>query len=86
MTYAFTHMDNFLLLTLEGVQKVEGSARGNVNKAVYTAALVADGWAGAENSKKLICDERTDGRTDRWTDGPTDQRTKKWLIESHVLD
>ena len=62
MTYAFTHMENFLLLTLEGVQKVEGSARGNVNKAVYTAALVADGWAGADRPM------------DRWTNRPTDHK------------
>ena len=71
MTYAFTHTENFLLLTLEGEQKVEGGARGNGNKAVYTAALVADRWAGAENAEKLICD----GRKDRQTDRPTDQRT-----------
>ena len=48
------------------------------NKAVYTAALVADGWAGAENLEKQLCDGRTDGPTDRPTDGPTE----KWLIES----
>ena len=41
------------------------------NKAVYTAALVADGWAGAEYLEKLICDGRTDRRTNRWTDGRT---------------
>ena len=28
----------------------------NDNKAVYTAALVADGWAGAEKVKKQLCD------------------------------
>ena len=39
------------------------------NKTVYTAALVADGWAGAENLEKELCD------------GPTNQPTKKWLIE-----
>ena len=27
-----------------------------INKAVYTAALVADGWAGAENLEKELCD------------------------------
>ena len=41
-----------------------------VNKAVYTAALVADGWAGAENLEKRLCDGPTDRRTDRRTDGP----------------
>ena len=56
MTYAFTRTENLLLLTLEGVRKVEGSARGNGNKAIYTAALVADGWAGAENLEKRLCD------------------------------
>ena len=38
------------------------------NKAVYTAALVADGWAGAENLEKQLCD----GPTDRPTDGQID--------------
>ena len=52
------------------------------NKAVYTAALVADGWAGAENLKKQFCD----GPTDQPTDQPTDRRTEKWLIESRVRD
>ena len=41
-----------------------------VNKAVHTAALVADGWAGAENSEKRLCDRRTYG----CTDGPTDRK------------
>ena len=36
------------------------------NKAVYTAELVADGWAGAENLEKALCY----GPTDRRTDGP----------------
>ena len=36
-----------------------------INKAVYTAALVAEGWAGAENLKKRLCDRRTDGPTDQ---------------------
>ena len=46
------------------------------NKVVYTAALVADSWAGAENLKKW-----------QWrTDGPTDQWTEKWLIETRVHD
>ena len=40
----------------------------HVNKAVYTAALVADGWAGAENLNKGLCDGRTYGQMD----GPTD--------------
>ena len=40
------------------------------NKAVYTAALVADGWAGAENLEKQFCDGPTDRPTDRRTDGP----------------
>ena len=35
------------------------------NKAVYTAALVADGWAGAENLEKQLCDG---------PDQPTDQK------------
>ena len=35
------------------------------NKAVYTAALVADGWAGEENLKKQLCDGWTDGQTVR---------------------
>ena len=45
------------------------------NKAVYTASLVAGGWAGAENLKNsFVTDGRTDRRTDRRTDGPTDQK------------
>ena len=40
------------------------------NKAVYTAALVADGWAGAENLKKALCYGPTNRPTDRRTDGP----------------
>ena len=35
------------------------------NKAVYTAALVAGGWAGAENLEKRLYDGRTDRPTDR---------------------
>ena len=31
-----------------------------MNKAVYTAAVVADGWAGAENLKKEFCDRPKD--------------------------
>ena len=42
-----------------------------LNKAVYTAALVADGWAGAENLEKKLCDRQTDRQTDK----PTDRRT-----------
>ena len=38
------------------------------NKAVYTAALVADGWARAEKVKKQLCDRPTDRPTDRRTD------------------
>ena len=42
---------------------------GNRNKAVYTAALVADGWAGAENLKNnFVTDRPTDGRMDRRTE------------------
>ena len=74
MTYAFTRTENLLLLTLEGVRKVEGSARGNGNKAIYTAALVANRWAEEENPEKLICD------------GRTDKRTKNWLKQSCVLN
>ena len=44
----------------------------SVNKALYTAAFVADGWAGAENLRKWLYDGRTDGPTDRLMDGPTD--------------
>ena len=40
------------------------------NKAVYTAALVADGWAGAENLVKQLCNRPTDQPTDQSTDGP----------------
>ena len=45
------------------------------NKALYTAALVVDGWARAENLEKgLVTDGRTYGqtdiRTDRRTNGP----------------
>ena len=29
------------------------------------AALVADGWGGAENLKKQLCDGRTNGPTDQ---------------------
>ena len=36
-----------------------------VNKALYTAALVADGWAGAENLEKQLCDGPTDGPTEK---------------------
>ena len=43
-----------------------------LNKAVYTAALVADGWAGAANLEKQFCDGPTDGPTDRRTDRRTD--------------
>ena len=51
------------------------------NKAVYTAALVAVGWAGVENLKKWFV---TDGQTDRRTDGPKSglysrvSATKNW--------
>ena len=38
------------------------------------AALVADGWAGAENLEKRLRDGRTDGRTDGPTDRQTDQK------------
>ena len=36
------HTTNYYMINWPG---------GNRNKAVYTAALVADGWAGAENLK-----------------------------------
>ena len=36
----------------------------HVNKAVYTAVLVADGWAEAENLNKGLCDGWTYGQTD----------------------
>ena len=36
-----------------------------LNKAVYTAALVADGWAGAENLEKQFCDQATNGSTEK---------------------
>ena len=55
----------------------EGKGEGErENKATYTAALVADGCAGAENLNKWLW--RKDGQTNR--------RTKKWLIESRVRD
>ena len=44
--------------------------KNDLNKAVYTAALVADGWAGAEKLEKQFCDRRTDRRTD----GPADRK------------
>ena len=37
----------------------------SLNKVVYTAALVADGWAGAETLGKQFCDGPIDGPTDR---------------------
>ena len=43
---------------------------------MYTAGLVADGWARAENLEK----RRTDGRTNQ----PTDRQPKKWPIELRV--
>ena len=39
-----------------------------INKAVYTAAIAADGWAGAENHEKQICDGQTDRPTERLMD------------------
>ena len=59
-----------------GEQRVR---RWGKNKAVYTAALVADGWAGAENVEKQFCDGQTNQRTNQPTDRPTDRRTEKWL-------
>ena len=41
------------------------------NKAVYTASLVAGGWAGAENLEKQF----SDGPTDRLTDQPTNRHS-----------
>ena len=43
-----------------------------VNKTVYTAALVGDGWAEAENLKKVISDGQRDKQINQWS--------KKWLI------
>ena len=37
----------------------------SINKAVYTAALVADGWAGEENLEKQLCYQPTDQPTDQ---------------------
>ena len=53
---------------------------GRLNKAVYTTASVAYGWAGAVMQVKspfrmfsqFETDGRTDGLTDRPTDGPTE--------------
>ena len=39
-----------------------------LNKAVYTAALVTDRWAGAENLKKQLYDRQTKRLTDQATD------------------
>ena len=52
------------------------------NKAVYTAALVADGGQGQKTSNNSFVtdgrtDRRTDGRTDGQTDGRTDGPTKR---------
>ena len=50
-----------------------------INKAVYTTASVAFGWAGAVMEVRslfgLISHCVTDGPTDRPTDGPTDRVT-----------
>ena len=50
-----------------------------LNKAVYTTASVAYGWAGAVMEVRslfgLISHCVTDGPTDRPTDGPTDRVT-----------
>ena len=46
-------------------KKCERERERENNKAVYTAALVADGWAGAEKvKKKQLCDQLTQLRTD----------------------
>ena len=57
------------------------------NKAVYTAALVADGWAGAENLKKQLCDRPTDGPTDGPKSGLQSRlsATKKNKAKSRVF-
>ena len=58
----------------KGGEEGEKRARKQIrNKAVYTAALVADGWAGAEDLKKVTL-LRTDGPTDRRTDRKVDYR------------
>ena len=49
-----------------------------VNKAVYMAVLVGDGWAEAENLKKVVSNRQTDRQTNR--------RRKKWLKESRVCN
>ena len=43
-----------ILCVLQNIQKKinTNAGRKNMNKAVYTAALVADGWAGAEKLDK----------------------------------
>ena len=46
------------------------------------AALVVDGWAGAENFEKELCDQPTNGWIGQWTDrrdGPTATATKNYL-------
>ena len=44
--------------TANGSQILHSSS---YNKAVFTAALVADGWAGAEKVETQLCDRPTDG-------------------------
>ena len=69
-----------------GISRVWRKSRGEKkrkrktkrNKAAYTAALVANGWAEAEKVEKQLYDGPTDLRTDR--------RTEKWVIESRVHD
>ena len=61
------------------------------NKAVYAAALVADGWAGAENLEKWLCNRRTEGRTDGPKSGLESRvrdwkKKKKQMIDEKNLD
>ena len=42
------------------------------------ATLVVDGWAGADNLKKELCQRWMDA----WMDGQTEGPTEKWLIET----
>ena len=51
------------------------------NKVGYTATSITDGWAGAENLEKQLCDRWTDGQTDRQTNGWTDKQRDGWTDE-----
>ena len=60
-----------------------------MNKAVYTATLVADGWAGAENLKKGLCNGRTDALKAmdcaRWLIGSKSFISAIWLKLSRMV-